>query len=499
MATGTLPHTFDGAPSARWWQQPLPWLLLLAASLRLPLAFWPNLHAPDEIYQTIEPAWRMLGHDAFVSWEWRYGIRGWTLPTLISAPVALGNWLVPGGTGLFVAPRIMVALASLAIVASAFVLGARLSRMHGIVAGGVAAIWFELVYFAPHTLGEPLATAMILPAAVLLTSPAPTARALAAGGALLALALVCRFQYAPAIGVLVLSACWRQWGRLPPMMLGGAVMLALCGLIDALNGAMPYAWLIGNVTHNLMHGRADSFGTSPALEYLGNFIKLWSLALMPMMLAIWFGARHLPLLLAMALADLVFHSLIGHKEHRFIFLSVALLVILAALGSADWVKALQRQPAWRRWALPLVAGGWIATSILLASTGVMPDHWRRGTGAMELARALRTDPATCGVALYEVPYFMLPGRENLAGRVPVYAFDARDPQAGEGGVHKAAPSFNRLLARRDMAAQLPASFVQRQCAVFYDTPVCIYTRSESCDAQPGRSFLLNDVLVRLDL
>lgn len=502
MATGASRPIRDGAQPARWWRHPLPWLLLLAAVLRVPLAFWPNLHAPDEIYQIIEPAWRMLGHDAFVSWEWRHGIRGWTLPTLLSAPVALGNWLVPGGMGLFVAPRVVAALVSLAIVASAFGLGARISRMHGIVAGLVAAVWFDLVYLAPHTLGEPLATALILPAALLLTSSAPSRRALVAGGALLALALVFRFQYAPAIGVLVIGACWRQWGRLLPMMLGGTIMLAICGLIDALHGAVPFAWLIGNVTHNLMHGRADSYGTSPALEYLGNLVTLWSLALVPMVLAIWFGARHVPLLLAVALVDLLFHSLIGHKEHRFIFLSVTLLVIIAALGSADWVKALQRRLAWRRRALPLVAGGWIAASILLACTGMMPDLWRRGTGAMELARAVRTDAATCGVALYEVPFFMLPGRENLAGRRPVYAFDGRDPQAGEGvsvTARQTAPSFNRLLARRDMAAQLPASFARRQCAVFYDTDVCIYARSGSCDAVPGASFLLNDVLVRLDL
>src|SRR5207247_2423466 len=48
---------------------PLAALLLLAAAIRLPLAFWPNVLHPDEIFQYIEPAWRMLGHDGIVSWE----------------------------------------------------------------------------------------------------------------------------------------------------------------------------------------------------------------------------------------------------------------------------------------------------------------------------------------------------------------------------------------------------------------------------------------------
>ena len=66
-------------------------ILLVAAASRLSLAFWPNFHHPDEIFQYLEPAWRMLGHDSIVSWEWRYGIRGWLLPTMMAGPVAIGD------------------------------------------------------------------------------------------------------------------------------------------------------------------------------------------------------------------------------------------------------------------------------------------------------------------------------------------------------------------------------------------------------------------------
>src|SRR5579864_2618523 len=139
-------------------------ILLLAAALRLPLAtFWPNVHHPDEIFQYLEPAWRMLGNDSIVTWEWRYGMRGWLLPTLMAGPVAIGDWIAPGGTVAFALPRVLVAIASLSIVTSAWAFGARVSRTHAILAGFVAAIWFDLVYFAPHTLGEPVATAVIVP------------------------------------------------------------------------------------------------------------------------------------------------------------------------------------------------------------------------------------------------------------------------------------------------------------------------------------------------
>ena len=137
---------------------PLVALLLLAVAVRLPVAFWPNINHPDEIFQYLEPAWRMLGHDGIVTWEWRDGIRSWFLPTLFVGPVALGDWLAPGGWGAFVVPRLVVGLASLSIVVTAWHLGERISRSHAVVAAFAAAVWFELVYFGPHTLSEALAT-----------------------------------------------------------------------------------------------------------------------------------------------------------------------------------------------------------------------------------------------------------------------------------------------------------------------------------------------------
>jgi hypothetical protein len=127
-------------------------LLLLGAAIRLPLAFWPNVLHPDEIFQSLEPAWRMLGHDGIIPWEWRYGMRGWLLPTAMAGPVALGDWIAPGGTGAFVMPRLVAALVSLSIVGVAWSFGARVSRTHAITGALVAAIWFEFVCFAPHTL-----------------------------------------------------------------------------------------------------------------------------------------------------------------------------------------------------------------------------------------------------------------------------------------------------------------------------------------------------------
>lgn len=479
---------------------PLVAILLLAAALRLPLAFWPNFHHPDEIYQYLEPAWRMLGHDSIITWEWRYGMRSWLLPTLMVGPVAIGDWIAPGGIGAFILPRIVVAIASLSIVASAWAFGARVSRTHSILAAFVAAIWFEFVYFAPHTLSEPIATAAILPAALLLTRSAPSSRNLVEGGALAALAFLFRLQYAPAIAVLVLGACWRNWERLPPLVLGGAAVLAIGGAIDVAHGAVPFGWVVANIEQNFLHDRAVEFGTAPATTYVVWLWDRWSIVIVPLSFAIFRGYRHAPLLFWVAVTDMAFHSLIAHKEPRFVFLSMTALIIIAALGSADWV--LLSRLAWRRWAGLAIAGGWVAASAALAATGEWPALWMKGIGAARLAAELKADPQMCGLALYDLYFFKLPSRDRLVGDAPLFGFYARDPLAGDQLSHvtrDASTAFNRILALRSNEKELPANFTVRDCRSIDGAPVCIFARDGKCNTSAAASFTPNDVLKRMNL
>jgi hypothetical protein len=480
---------------------PLVTIVLLAAALRLPLAFWPNFHHPDEIFQYLEPAWRALGHDGIVTWEWRYGIRSWLAPILLTGPVAAGNWLAPGGMGAFVLPRLIAALASLSIVVSAWAFGARVSRTHALLAGFVAAIWFELVYFAPHTLGEPLATAAILPAALLLTRAKPSQWALMRGGALLALAALFRFQYGPAIAVLAVGACWQSWVRLIPITAGAIPVLAVSAIVDAAHGQLPFAWLVANIQQNLLHDRAAEFGVMPATAYIGSFWLMWSIAIAPLLFAIFRGWRHAPILLWVALVNVAFHSVIGHKEYRFVFLSVTLLIIIAALGSADWIANRQSKPMWRRLAVPLIGGGWISISAALAMTGTMPAYWMRGVGAAQLASELRADPQMCGLALYDTDFFSLTGRDRLVGSAPLFALYSTDPLAAghlAAVAATAAPAFNRILAARSKQKELPSNFIPRDCQSVGGAEVCVFARDGGCNIDPASSFGINDVLTRVD-
>lgn len=476
-------------------------LLLLAAAVRLPLAFWPNVVHNDEIYQYLEPAWRLLGHQAVVTWEWRDGIRSWLLPTFFAGPVALGDWLAPGGWGAFVVPRLVVGLASLSIVVTAWHLGERISRSHAVVAAFAAAVWFELVYFGPHTLSEALATAVILPAAYLLTGELARNRLFIAG-ALLALGCVWRFQYVPACAVFALAACWRDPRSAIALVGGGGVVLVLSGTVDMAYGSTPFAWLVNNIQQNLLHDRASEFGVAPADAYVSHVLYLWSGAMLLMLLALWRGRRHASVLIVAAIVNVAFHSTIAHKEYRFIFLSIALLIIAAALGSADWVQMMRRQNVWRSRALPVVCGGWLLLSLgLSVATPVMRDNWMGGIGEARLAAELEADPEACGLALYGMHAPFMPGRGQFAARRPVYSFYRDDPLA-KGRLpalvktHQA--EFNRIIGPANLAGELPADFSRRSCAMMSnEKPACVFMRRGACDA--GASpFGINDVLVRLN-
>src|SRR3546814_7634981 len=98
----------------------------------------------------------------------------------------LGDLIAPASDLYLMLPRMAVAMLSISIMAAALKLGNGISRLHGLVAMFVAAIWFEFVHFAAHTLTEPLATAVFLCAAVLLLRPfAASTRAIFWGGLLL--------------------------------------------------------------------------------------------------------------------------------------------------------------------------------------------------------------------------------------------------------------------------------------------------------------------------
>lgn len=148
-------------------------LLLLAFALRCGLAIaYPNLDRADEIYQTIEPAYRLVTGWGVVTWEWRDGIRSWLFPGFLAAPVAVSEWLGFGRAGYVPAIGAMLSLLSAATVAVAFAFGWRHSRLAGSLLCAVPALlWPDLLYFGSKALLEVQAGNLLVIAVALAALP----------------------------------------------------------------------------------------------------------------------------------------------------------------------------------------------------------------------------------------------------------------------------------------------------------------------------------------
>lgn len=393
--------------------------------------------------------------------------------------MGFGHALAPDTTLHLLLTRLALAAGSLTIVGAAAALGLRLSRLHGIVAGFVAATWFELVFFAPRALSEPIGLALLMGAVWLLVARKPGPRSFAFAGLLMGLCFVARIQYAPALLTLAVFTARKDWrGAWLPMAAGGLGALAIDAAANLAMGATPFRWMVEAARVNLIEGRAEAYGTLPLTGYLALIGWYWSVALVPIALLAWMGGRRYPVLLWIALVHLGFHSLVAHKEYRFVLASTALLVILAAIGTAELLRRLPR----RR--LTLAAAGamlaWAGGSAALAMGNFRPS-WSMEAGLAEALDRAGRPPGTCGLALYR-PRDTVAGSYALYRRAtPIYVID--DP--AEAAAH--AGAFDVVLTGRAHLGELPRAYRLEACAApgITDAPACVLRRAGTCAPGPA--------------
>src|SRR5580692_8620948 len=180
-------------------------LLTLAILLRLqPILVEPSAVWPDEIFQTSEPAHRLVFGSGLVAWEFQLGVRSWLLPGIIAGLMELPRIIGDGPD--YYLPVMAVGFAGLAVAVAA-----------------------EPVYFGARTLSETVAGHLLVVGIWALEPgyPVVSRRRLFYGGALLGLVFATRVQLAPAIAVAMLWTNWRaDRGRLAATLAGVAAILA---------------------------------------------------------------------------------------------------------------------------------------------------------------------------------------------------------------------------------------------------------------------------------
>ena len=487
----------SSARSARLWF----WgLLALAIVLRIAAFNAYSAHHPDETIQYLEQAHRIVFGYGVVPWEFRYFIRSWLIPLMLVPPMALGEAIDPGGTLYLILPRVMVATINLAPVVAAWFIGARISRQHAVVAMAVTAIWVECVLFSVQTLSESMAVACFMTAVALLHSKARM-RSIVAAGALMGIAGLMRFQFGPAIAVYAAMVAGKDARLWKGLLVGGIPVVIGGGLLDIAMGLTPYEWIWTNYRMNIAEGKMREIGGVSHVTYALALVVYWKAAMVVIpFLAVMVWRKHRALAVA-ALVNLAVHQLIPHKEYRYIWLSMQIILLLAAFGSVDLLRS---QLFGRKLAEPgavkatvAVIAVWAAMSLGLAATGTYRLDWRASGDPSRLAAKALHEPAVCGLAVPRGPYTWF-GYSLLHRNKPVFLV----PSYGEPSLERpaaSAPGYNALLAFAKNRPP-PGPWVKGECMGGVRDRVCLYRRPGGCTIDAvSKPYLYQETLNALDM
>jgi len=144
-------------------------------------------------------------------------------------------------------------------------MGKRTSPTHALIAGFVAATWFELVYFAGRPLSEAVATTVLL------------------------------------IGLSLASVSDKA---------GGLIPVAVFGATDWITYGAPFQSYIEYVRIHLTQGVTSSFGVSPPEWYFQSLWVHWKYALPVVAMLVALRTRTSMIWIATAMAIIVSHSII---------------------------------------------------------------------------------------------------------------------------------------------------------------------------------------------
>ncbi len=335
----------------------IPWRLLV------PLAVLPAVIAvaqlgrihPDEVYQALEPAWWRVHGYGILAWEWKVGLRNWSVPLALSALLRLCG---PLGIDHPVAARAVLEIPQLLLHLASLVAVYRYAARRGSAraagwATAAVALWGPVLTFAGRTMSESLSACLLLVAMERLDrAPAGeegSERDAGIGGLALGLSVVARYGSALFVAAaLVWLLVQRRWRSALYACAGGAVAAAGLALLDRLTWERPLHSFFAYLDFNVLSGKAAAqFGSAPAAYYLPvllSWAPLW------LWVGLARGAVHersrlhrLALPLWSAAVYLVVVSLTPHKEDRFLYPALVLLVAGAAPSLFGWLDGLRRQ------------------------------------------------------------------------------------------------------------------------------------------------------------
>ena len=454
---------------------------------------FPNVNHTDEIIETQEPAHHLAYGYSVVAWEWRQGARSWVFPAFLAGVMRSTDWMGSGSAGYQWGMTIVLSLISLTTVWFGFAWAKRASGTEAaIVAAGACAIWPELVYFAPKTLTEVVATHALLPGLYLgmYGEELGERKRMFLAGILSGLAMSLRIQLAPAVGFAALYFCFPNWRkRMLPLAAGLLLPVVAFGMVDAVTWSHPFQSFL---VYYQVHAREFSVPSLPstdATEGAPNVVTwYWYLRMLcahlgPVAFLVLVGIRRSPFLGWVALIHLIFHSLFSFRAVRYLYPLVPLEITLVAIGLLELAPAFnsrRKSPLAPR----TMVGGGLAFLALSSCLLVSQFNWSQRSGCLIAFDQLSCDSTLCGVGVFKIPWWSLGGYAHLHQNVPIVLLG----EAPE--LEEQLTSFNAVL--------VPGTLTDPSHTLALAgcwNGVCLYRRPGPC-APPRADTEINSVLRR---
>ncbi len=448
----------------------LIFVFAIALLLRVAVAIhFPSVEWGDEIFSSLEPAHHLAYGYGIVAWEWREGVRSWVLPAFLAGVMRATDWMGPGSLGYLRAIIVLLSLLSLTTIWFAYAWAKRSSGdAAAIIAAGACATWYDLVYFAPKAFSEVMATNLLLPGLYfgMYGDGLQEKKRLFLAGLSLGLAVSLRIQLAPAVCFAVLYFCHRNWRRRAPAIFGGLLLPVVAfGLVDALTWSYPFQSFLRYLWITFVENKSALYGTEPwdwyLLQVAVRFLPLFLLALV--------GVRRSLFLGWVVFIILASHSIIPHKELRFIYPAMPIVLTLAALGFVEFVEDFN---TWTKTPLSsrtIIVAGVIFCILTSALFAWRSPRWTQFSGGLIAMDRLSQDSSVCGVGLYNISWIYSGGYSHLHRNVPIVLV-RRDAE-----LENQASSFNALVAGEAPIDQ-EAGFKSAECW----NGVCLYRRAGPC-------------------
>jgi GPI mannosyltransferase 3 len=454
-------------------------ILCLAWIVRLLTVYtFPSLHHPDENFQSLEQAHRLAFGYGISTWEFEDGIRSLVLPYVFSAVFRASALITDEPESYILLSRLLLILASLLPIALLVKAAETISRSHALIVGVVAATWFELVYYSFRPLSEAVAADFLISALALgsCADQKLTARRCFSIGALATTALMIRIQFAPAVVVLLVGTAKLQFReRWLFAALGAIPPLIFFGVSDWISWGYPYYSYVRSLQINLFEGKASTFGTQPWYWYLKRYSEIWAGAAPIILFLVFMRARAFRLWIAVALAILISHSIIPHKESRFVLPASICLVLVAAFASADFANWIERRVGkFGSNRLPVaIAFLWAAVSAALAISPGYSYLWFKNRNLISASFWLARQPDLCGLLVRDFSWGQTGGYTYLHRRIPIYDDDARPSNETQ-------MAYNYILSPVADLQTRSGSFVPVECFGDDANAACLIKRAGGC-------------------